>query len=202
MAASAAQSVRDALRTWALELVADVLPAATVEGGPVEAGAAPSLPTLGLDWGATTVEASRPTDVEEENDETTGQGVWLLHYESVQMGFVWRATTPEDADLFAHEFATRAALAAVRSNGGGNRVLHFGVSLGDDDRTAKLYLSGEVVPERRDENVTRSLYTYRVPGSVSYPVYAVESESDATGLMAIVVTINGTSYELAEIVEA
>lgn len=200
MAASASQTVRDALRAWALGLVADVLPASTVEGGPVGAGEAPDLPTLGIDWGATTVVQAQPYDVEDENDQDTGAGVWLLHYEEVQLGFVWRATTPEDADLFAHEFAARAALAAMASNDDGQRVLHFDVSIGDATRTAKLYLGGEIVPVRLDENATRSLYTFRVPGAVSYPVYAVESPSDATGLMHVVVTINGSTFELDTIV--
>ncbi len=193
MAFSAAQSVRDALQTWAQSLVADLLPQATVEGGPAEAGQAPALPTLSLDWGATRTERVRPTDGVE-----SLRGVWLLQYEDVDLAFIWRATSLEDADLFAHEFAARAALAALRSNDEGNRVLHFDVTLGDLTRTAKLYLGGEVVPVQPAENVTRSLYTYRVPGSVAYPVYFAEPDSDPTGLMNVIVIINGTSYPLAQ----
>lgn len=198
MAFAASQIVRDALQLWAQSKVADLLPQSTFEGGPVEAGAAPALPTLGLDWGATEVSGSRSTDIEEEIDLDTGAGVWLVHYEDVELAFVWRATNPEDADLFAHEFAVRAAREARESNEEGSRVLHFDVTIGGLTRTAKLYLSGEVVPVRPDENATRSLYTFRVPGSVSYPVIDVESPDDATGLMNITVVLDGTSYPIPE----
>jgi len=204
MAFAASQIIRDALQLWAQSKVADLLPQSTIEGGPVVAGDAPALPTLGLDWGSTSVEGSRSMDVEEETDLDTGAGTWLVHYEDVEIAFVWRAANPEDADLFAHEFAIRAAREARESNEEGSRVLHFDVTLGGLTRTAKLYLSGEVVPVRPEENATRSLYTFRVPGSVSYPVYEVESPSDATGLMNIIVQLGGLkggrSFSLVDIV--
>ena len=198
MAFSATQIVRDALQLWAMSLVADLYPASTVEGGPVEPGQAPALPTLGLDWGTTEASGGRSVDIPEEVDLATGAGTWLVHYEDVELAFIWRATAPEQADLFAHTFANRAARAARDSNEDGQRVLHFDVEIGDATRTAKLYLSGEVVPVRTEENVARGLYTFRVPGSVAYPVIDVESPQDATGLMNIVVVIGGTSYPIPE----
>lgn len=197
---SAEGVVRGALADWARGLVADIMPAATVEGGPVEAGAAPDLPTLGVEWGRAQLLHVQPVDVpiSEGNDAR----IWFLGYEDVPLAFVWRAATPDDADFFAHEFARRAALAAMESNDDGNRVLHFEAQLGEVARTGKLYLDGIVAPEKPDENVTRSLYTYRVPGSVSYPSYAAESPGAETGLMNITVVINGKSFELAEILNA
>jgi hypothetical protein len=199
MALSATQVVRDALQEWAQGLMSDLIPEVSVEGGPVVAGDSPDMPTLGIEWGTTQVIHARPYDVAAENNLATGQGVWLLQYEEVELAFVWRANTPELSDLFAHEFGTRAALEAVASNEDGNRVLHFEVEIGDATRTGKLYLGGEVVPVNPADNASRSLYTFRVPGTVTYPVFRVEPEAEATGLLNIIVIINGTSYELAAI---
>lgn len=187
MAWSAAQSVRNALQEWAQSLVGDLFSAATVAGGPLEPGQVPALPTLGLEWGSTRVEHSRPVD---------DDGLWLLHYEDVDLAFVWRANDLEQADLFAHTFAARAAAAAMASNDDGNRVLHFAVG----DQAAKLYLDGAVTPVAADENLTRGLYTYRVPGAVSYPV--VEAFAEDAALMNIVVVIGETAYDLEEIINA
>lgn len=192
---SAAMAVRRALQEWAHERVAGLLEA-TVAAGPGEAGAPVAPPTLTLDWGGTTVLGSRPVDI----DDDAGAGVWLLHHEDVALAFVWRCNSLDLADLFAHEFVREATLAAVASNDDGNRVLHFTAEVDGQAFGGKLYLDGAVVPERTDENMTRSLYTYRVPGTVTYPVLAVEQE--ATGVMNIVVTINGTTYSLEEIVDA
>lgn len=190
MAYSAAQVVRNALEEWATGLVSDLFEA-VVEGGPVAAGSSPPLPTLGLDWGATRV-TGRPVD-----EEVTDWGAVLrLWYEDVDLAFVWRSTSPEHADLFAHEFAARAGLAAVASNPDGNRVLHFEVELGPGvTREAKLYLEGSVTPVKPEENATRSLYTFRVAGAVSYPVTYVEH----FGVMNVVVIINGERFELADL---
>lgn len=194
MAVSATQIVRLALQAWAHDLLCDLFEAVTVEGGPVLAGEAPPLPTLGLEWGGTKVHG-RVVDEEV----LAGGAVLRLWYEDVDIAFVWRATTPEQADLFAHEFATRAARDAMLSNPDGNRVLSFEIELAPDViRDAKLYLDGSVVPAKAEENATRSLYTFRVAGAVSYPVIRVEH----LGVMNLVVVINGHRFELADFEEA
>ena len=196
MAYSAAQVVRDALHAWAHGLLADLFEAATVEGGPVLAGEAPPLPTLGIDWGSTSV-TGRVVDEIEEGCEELPQGVLRLWYEDVELGFVWRSSSPEQADLFAHEFVTRAALEAITSNPDGNRVLHFELEFAPGVvRGAKLYLDGSVVPVRPEDNATRSLYTFRVSGAVAYPVMRPAYE---LGTMSVVVIINGERYALADL---
>lgn len=190
MPVSAAQVVREALQEWAHGLLADLFEA-VVLAGPVVAGEAPALPTLGLDWGATQVNGR----IVEEESPAEGTGTFRLWYEDVDLAFIWRATTPEQADLFAHEFVTRAATEAMQSNPDGNRVLSFDLEFGPGvTRGAKLYLEGSVVPVRPEENATRSLYTFRVAGAVSYPVVRVEY----LGVMKVVVIINGERFELAD----
>lgn len=181
--------------------MAAIAPATLTVGETQEAGEVTVLDTLGLAWGSTVEGGTRPEELDAFDD---GRGVWLLHEEEAELAFVWRGTTPEDADFFAHQFVKLATRAACRSNPSGNRVLHFAIEIDGVARTARLYLDGRIVPDAGSgsDNALRSLYTFRVPGSVVYPVLDVESLDDATGLMNVVLEVNGQRTALADITEA
>lgn len=187
---SSANIIRAALMTWATALMADVVTDLTAVAGPAEAGDAPALPTLGIEWSTPQVTNLRP--VPEVLSEETGIAAWHTHDEEASMAFVWRATTLEEADTIAAEFVGRAAIAATRSNDGGDRVLHFTETLGTASRTCKLYLDGVVDPVPQDDAQTRSLFKVRVPALVCYPNYLVEAA--ATGVMNVAVVIDGVTY--------
>ena len=200
---SASEIVREALRSWAAELLNGIAPAAFTVGT-ADPSEGETIPTLGIAWGAVDTVDSVPFDEEVFEGElpADARGVWRLHTEDVALAFVWRANTPEDADFFAHEFATRAKLAAMESNDEGSPVLHFSVTYaGGMSRTGRLYLDGPVIPEASEEALLRSLYTFRVPGSVVYPVMRVENAGEATGQMSVILVINGKTTALSSLEE-
>ena len=187
---SSANIVRAGLMAWATALMADVIADLTGVAGPAEAGEVTPLPSVGIEWAAPTVTNTRPQP--EIIDETFGVTAWHMHDEEAAMAFVWRAKTIDDADLIAAEFVGRALLDAIRSNTGGDRVLHFTETIGSASRGGKLYLDGSVDPVPQDDAQTRALYRVRVPATVVYPVFHVEA--DPTGLMDVQVVINGVTY--------
>lgn len=189
MAVASQNLIRLALASWAETLMTAVLEQFRVLGGPLEAGDAPALPTCGLDW-STVVPMTELSEV------TLGESseTWLVQYEEVSCGFVWRAADPEQADAIAHEFIARAAIEAQGSNDSGTRVLHFEVNLGGSNRGAKLYLEGVVEAPQPEDTLTRSLYVQRVPATVVYP--AIYTRGLTIPEMNVGVTVNGTAYPL------
>lgn len=194
---SASEVVRAGLRAWAEELVRDIVPATIVVGELEGPGEAYELPVLGLAWGQASEVDATPFDEETLPD---GRGVWRLHFEEVDGAFIWHGTTPEEADYFAAEFGRRATHAARRSNRLGSRVLHFAVETDGIVRTAKLYLDGRIVPESPQDGALRGLYRYRVPFTVAYPVMAVETPAERTGLMRIVVNVAGVATAIDSVI--
>lgn len=192
---SAAEVVRAALIAWAQRIMGEVAPR-TVDVANTEEGQGSTLPTISLAWGST----EEIDDTADEEVYEDGRAVWRLHYEDAAFGFMFRANDPAEADYFAHYFATRAKLEAMKSNTEGNPVLHLRVTFtGGIERTVRMYLDGRVQNESGDDAHLRGLYTYRVPGSVTYPVMAVEDHDNATGVMTVVLVINGHEVRLVDI---
>jgi hypothetical protein len=181
--------IRQALASWAHDLVADVVAELSVVAGPVEAGEKPELPSVGIEWGTATP-ATEYSDVV--FDDTGEIERWKVQEEEVDMAFVWRAYDIEDADSLAHEFIGRAAIAAQESNPEGNRVLHFDVNLEGSTYGCKLYLMGTVEPPGPVDSAERSLFVQRIPASVIYP--AIYARAKDYPEMNVGVTVNGVTY--------
>jgi hypothetical protein len=132
------------------------------------------------------------------SDDSGSAAIYAAGYDSTEAKWNLRAASEDASNTLVSEFRSAFALAAMRSNDGGDPVLHFDVELAGSTYTGKVYQTGEVTQPDPIKTVEHSLYESSVAARVVYPRFVVEGDGDATGRLDITISVNGVEFDVPD----